>query len=75
MEKAASPQHQLRFDNAVMPEKAAFFYFRSGQLLSSGEKSGLVVLFPGDTSVISNPAPNFLAKMRRLLEPGDSIMP
>jgi hypothetical protein len=26
MEKAASLQHQLRFDNAVMPEKAAFFY-------------------------------------------------
>jgi hypothetical protein len=26
MKKAASPSHQLRFDNAVMPENAAFSY-------------------------------------------------
>jgi len=26
MEKAASSRHSLRADNAVMPEKAAFFY-------------------------------------------------
>ena len=34
-------QHQLRFDNAVMPEKAAFFYPHHRPLFISGEKSGL----------------------------------
>jgi len=34
MEKAASSQHHYIFDNAVMPEKAAFFYRHSMNLCS-----------------------------------------
>ena len=41
MEKAASSRINYVFDNAVMPEKAAFFY-HSINLFNPGEKSGLV---------------------------------